>query len=559
MADDLKKRQELVTRWGMLQTERASWIGQWREISRYLLPYNGRFFLQDRDKGLKKFNQIYDNTGTAALRTLGAGLMAGATSPARPWFRLQTPDPAMNAYQPVKIWLDQVSQAMHKVFQTSNTYRTLHQMYEELGAFGTAASIILPDFNAVIHHYPLTCGEYCIAADAKGEIVTLYRQFQMQVSQMVKEFGLTNCSNSVQAMYSNGVLDAWVSVQHSIEPRYDRNPSKKDAKNMAWGSYYFELGGEAGKFLRESGYKRFPAVCPRWAVAGGDIYGNSPGMEALGDVKQLQHEQLRKAQGIDYQTNPPLAVPTSLKNRDVDRLPGGVTFVDATNQNQAVKNLFEVNLDLQYMIADIQDVRQRINATFFKDLFLMISNMTDPRMTATEVAARQEEKMLMMGPVLERLSNELLYPMVNITFDNMVAGGAVPPAPQEMQGMQLNVELVSVLAQAQRAIGTNSIDRFVGQIGMIAQYKPEVLDKFDSDAWADAYSDQLGVDPTLIVANDKVAVIRDARAKAQQAQQQAAVMEQQSKTAKNLGQTPTAAGGNAYDQLNNLTGYATPQ
>lgn len=559
MAVNFSKRQQLTTRWGALKTERSSWITQWAEISRYLLPYNGRYFLEDRDKGRRKFNHIYDNTGTQSLRTLGAGLMAGATSPARPWFRLQTPDPSLNAFQPVKIWLDDVSQGMHKVFQKSNTYRALHQMYEELGAFGTAACVILPDFDDVIHCYPVTAGEYCIATDAKGEVVTLYRQFEMQVSQMVKEFGLSNCSGSVQGLYANGTLDAWIPIQHSIEPRYDRDPSKKDFKNMAWGSYYFEFGGNEDKLLREGGFKRFPGVVPRWAVAGGDIYGNSPAMESLGDVKQLQHEQLRKAQGIDYQTNPPLSVPTNLKNRDIDRLPGGVTFVDVTSQNQGVKNLFEVNLDLQYLLADIQDVRGRIKTTFFADLFLMISNNNDPNMTATEVAARQEEKMLMLGPVLERLSNELLHPLIEITFDNMIASGVVPPPPQEMQGMQLNVELISVLAQAQRAIGTNSADRFVAQLGQIATFKPDVLDKFDSDAWADSYSDMLGVDPTLIVASDKVAMIRDARAKAQQAQQQAEVMQQQSQTAKNLGATPTAGGGNAYDQLNNLTGYSGGQ
>jgi hypothetical protein len=176
-------------------------------------------------------------------------------------------------------------------------------------------------------------------------------------------------------------------------------------------------------------------------------------------------------------------------------------------------------------------------------------------MTATEVAARQEEKMLMLGPVLERLSNELLEPLIDITFDAMIAGNAVPPPPQEMQGVELGVELISVLAQAQRAINTNSTDRFVGNLGTVAQMKPEVLDKFNPDAWVDAYSDQLGVDPSLIVANDQVAMIRNARAKAQAAQQQAAVMEQQSKTAKNLGQTPTGAGNNAFDMLNQVSGY----
>jgi hypothetical protein len=238
-------------------------------------------------------------------------------------------------------------------------------------------------------------------------------------------------------------------------------------------------------------------------------------------------------------------------------MPGGISYYNSVGggQSPAVKNLFEVNLDLQYLLESNNELKQSIRETFFADLFLMISNQEDPRMTATEVAARQEEKMLMLGPVLERLSNELLFPMVNQTFDAMLEGGALPPPPQELQGQELGVELVSVLAQAQRAIGVNSIDRFTNSLGIVAQMKPEVLDKFDPDAYADVYSDALGVDPSIIIASDKVAVIRQERAQAQAAQQKAAALEQASSGIKNLGQTPVQGGGTAYDQLSNLTGY----
>lgn len=556
MADDvMKKRTQILQRWGSLKTERSSWYPHWQELSTYLLPRNGRFFRQDRDKGQRKNNNIYDNTATRAVRTLAAGMMSGATSPARPWFSLGTPDPSLNAYQPVKVWLDDVTQRMLKVFEKSNTYRALHQIYGELGVFGTAASIILPDFDTVIHQYSLTCGEFCIATDWQGDVCTLYREFEKQVSEVVKEFGLDNCSSSVKSMYATGNLDAWIPIIHAIEPRADRDPSKKDSKNMAWSSIYMELGNE-NKFLREGGFKTFPGVAPRWDLAGGDIYGNSPGMEALGDIKQLQHEQLRKAQAIDYQTNPPLSVPTNMKNRDIDRLPGGITFFDPGAGSNAIQSLFKVELELPALLNDIQDVRQRIESTFFKDLFLMLSNIDAGKMTATEVSMRQEEKMLMLGPVLERLNNELLYPLIESTFSHMVQAGAIPPAPDEMHGMELNVEMTSVLAQAQRAQGVNGIDRLVGNIGMVAQMKPEVLDKFDSDAWADAYSDMLGVDPKLIVASDQVAVIRQKRAQAQAAQAQAAAAEQMSNTAKNLGTVQTAGPGNAaQDLMSQFSGY----
>jgi len=552
------RRDQLFTRWGQLKTERASWWAHWQEITNFLLPRNGRFYRQDRDKGWRRHNNIYDNTGTRALRTLGAGMMAGATSPARPWFRLATADPGLNAYQPVKEWLDDVTRRMQTVFQRSNTYRTLHQMYEELGAFGTGVSILLPDQKNVVHHYPVTCGEYCIAQDYQGRVCTLYREFEKTVGEMVKEFGYANCSNTVKNMYDRHNLDQWIPIIHAIEPRADRDIKKRDNKNMPFASYYFEVGGDPGKMLREGGFKQFPCLVPRWAIAGGDIYGNSPGMEALGDIKQLQHEQLRKAQVIDYQTKPPLQVPISMKNRDVETLPGGITFVDG--QAQPIKTAFEVNLNIQHLLMDIQDVRERVRGSFYADLFLMLANAADTRMTATEVAERHEEKLLMLGPVLERLHNELLDPLIDITFTRMVEAGAVPPAPPELQGMDLSVEFVSMLAQAQRAIGTNSIDRFVGNLGAVAQFKPDVLDKFDADQWADMYSDMLGVDPTLIVADKNVAMIRQARNQAMAAKEQAAAMQQQSQTAKNLAQAPTGGGQqNALsDIMNMFSGYNSP-
>lgn len=553
------KRDQLLSRWGALKSERATWWAHWQELTTYILPRNGRYFEQDRNKGQRRHNQIYDSTGTRALRTLGAGMMAGATSPARPWFRLGTNDPDLNQYEPVKIWLADVTQRMQLVFQKSNTYRSLHGMYEELGTFGTAGSIILPDFKTGIHHYPLTMGEYAISQDYRGRVNTLYREFQKTVSEIVREFGYNNCSLTVKNLYDRGSLDTWITIIHAIEPRDDRNRNfaMKDDKNMAYGSYYFEQGADDNKLLRESGFKSFPAVVPRWGLSGGDIYGNSPGMEALGDIKQLQHEQLRKAQGIDYQTKPPLQVPAHLKNRDVDSLPGGVTFVEG--QSQGIKTAFEVNLNLQHLLMDIQDVRQRINGSFYADLFLMLANATDTRMTATEVAERHEEKLLMLGPVLERLHNELLDPLIDITFDRMLEANLIPPAPEELQGKDLNVEFVSMLAQAQRAIGTNSIDRYVNNMGMVAQMKPEVLDKFDSDRWADQYADMLGIDPNLIVGDESVAQLRQARAQAQAQQAQAAAQQQQAATAKTLSQAQTGPDQNALmDVMNQFSGYQSP-
>ena len=554
MTDILKERQQLITRLGMLKTERTSWMSHWQELSEVFLPRSGRYFVQDRNKGQKRHQAILDGTTTKAARVLAAGMMAGMNSPARPWFRLTTPDEDLNKSPAVKEWLAQVTRLMLAIFGKSNTYRSLHSGYEELGVFGTWSSILMDDFKNVIHSYPLTIGEFMLAQNWKGEVDTLYREFQKTVRELVAEFGYASCSSTVQGLYDTGRLDAWVTVVHCIEPRSDRDHTKRDAKNMAWRSVYFELSGQSDKFLRESGFKEFPALAARWGAVGGDIYGNSPGMDALGDARQLQHEQRRKAQGIDKLTNPPLQAPTSLKNRDVEMLPGGITFVDQLNGG--IKSLYDVRIDLSHLLEDIQDVRQRIRDAFFSDLFLMLANSTNTTMTATEVAERHEEKLLILGPTTERMHSEIHSPLVEHTFARIVESGICPPPPPEMQGMDLNVEFVSMLAQAQRAVGTKSIDVFVGNLGAVAQFKPGVLDKFNADEWADRYSDMLGIDPELIVSADGVALIRQQRAQAQQQAQQAALMNQNADTAAKLGGIDTGGKNAATDIMGMFSGYS---
>ena len=506
----------------------------WREISEVLTPRSGRFLATDNNRGDKRHKDIIDNSGTRALRTLSGGMMAGLTSPARPWFRLTTMDPELDESYDVKVWMSHVTSLMQMIFNRSNIYRALHTSYEELGAFGTSAIVLLDDFDHVVHGMPLTIGEYAIATDARGRVDTLYREFRLTVAAMVREFGYANCSGRVKSLYDQHQWDAWITVVNAIEPREERDLRKLDNKNMPYRSVYFEEGAEQGKLLRESGFRNFPGLVGRWAVSGGDIYGTSPGMEALGDLRQLQQEQLRKSQAIDYQSNPPILLPADMKDDASAIVPGGTIFVDSTAQSQIVRSAYDVNLNLQYLLPDIQDIRQRIDEAFYKDIFLMLTEQRIDRMTATEVAERHEEKMLMLGPVLDRLNSELLDPLISLVFDRMVQADLIPPVPDEMNGKELNVDFISILAQSQKAITTNGVDRFISNLGVVAQMKPEALDKFDADYWVDAYADSLGIDPRYIVSGKQVAVIREQRAEQQQAQQQLVAAQQLASTAKDL-------------------------
>jgi len=560
-ANGLTPKQRYMKRWSMLRAERATWLPDYRDLVDYVAPLSGRFFYTDANKGNKVQRQkkVYDTTAKRSLTVLSAGLMAGMTSPARPWFRLALSDRVLMERHDVKTWLQDTTDQMREVFSRSNTYRALHQMYYELGAFGTAASVVMPDFDNVIHLYPLTIGEYCLATNEKGIVNTLYREFNMTVGQMVSQFGKDNCSMQVQQQYDRGNLDQWVPVHHVIEPRLGRDITKLDNRNMKFKSVYYELGGQVdpNKLLSESGYKRFRALAARWNVTGNDVYGTGPGHDALPDIRQLQFEQLRKGQAIDYQVQPPLAVPAQLREAGVNRLPGGVQFVDSVGPENTIRSMFEVNLNLQHLMESIYDVRSRIKSNFYEDLFLMLANDTRSGITATEVAERHEEKLLMLGPVLERLHNELLDPLIDSTFEALSEAGALPPIPDALRGMDINVEYVSVLAQAQRAVGLASYDRAIATVGAIAgaTQDPTVWDKLDTDQIIDEYTDALGLPPRTVRSDEQVAAMRAERAKKQQAAESLAAAQSMADTAATASQVDPAR---IQDVMGMFSGYGSP-
>ncbi|WP_299546964.1 portal protein, partial [uncultured Tateyamaria sp.] len=270
----------------------------------------------------------------------------------------------------------------------------------------------------------------------------------------------------------------------------------------------------------------------RWQADALDDYGTDcPGMTALAGCRQLQHQQIKKAQAIDKMVNPHLQVPADLTRNTRAFLPGGTTPYNQTTAHGGIRPIHDVNFRLDYMLQDIGEVQGRINESFFVDLFLMISQQDDIR-TATEITLRNEEKLLALGPTLQRVQTELLDPMIDRVFSLMERAGAIPPAPEEMNGQQLEVKYVSMLAQAQQTVGASSIERYVQMAGAIAAVQPNVLHKVNYDGVMDEYGDILGVPKSLINSEEDVAATRQAEAEQAQQAQQAELAASAAQTAK---------------------------
>ena len=550
MTDYAELMQQLNRRKAALENERDSYLPHWQELSDFILPRRGRNLINSRDdayKGGKRNQRIIDSTGTIAARVCSSGLMSGITSPARPWFRLSVADPVLANSTTVKTWMDEVRKRMLRVMAKSNFYNSFATLYEELSVFGTAVNVILEDAEDVIRCYPLTVGEYTLANDYRLAVDTLYREFKMTVAGMVGQFGLENCSENIQTKYKNGQLDQEYDVCHAIEPNDKRVMGYLDNQNMPYRAVYWEKSCSKGEPLSVSGFRDKPFQAARWHVTGSDVYGRSPGMDALPFVRQLQFEQKQKAQGIAKQVNPPMTATAVMKNQQMSVVAGGITFTPP-NAPDAFKPAYEVNVQLGELRADIEDIRQQVNSAFFADLFLMISQLDDVR-SATEIIERKQEKLLMLGPVLERLHDELLDPAIDRVFSIMLDNNLLPEPPQELRGQDLDIEYISTLAQAQKAAETGSIERLSGFVGGIAGVKPDVLDKIDFDAAVDEYGEGIGVSAKVIRGEDQVAQIRAARAQQQQQMQTAEMAGQLAAGAKTLSETQVGAGRNALESV----------
>jgi hypothetical protein len=509
-----------------LKSERSTFIPLYRELSDYHLAHRGRFLTSDRNKGHKRNTNQINNTSRLAARTLASGMMAGITSPARPWFRLSAGDAMLDDVDSVKQWLHSVQNIMYKVFSQSNTYNSLHTLYSELGVFGTAAMGIYEDFENVIWCKPYTVGSYCLGLNGRDEVDTFYREYELTVGQCVKQYGLDNCSQSIQQQWNTGNTESWVRVVHVVEPNDDRDNCSPMARDKSFRSVYYESGRGAkdvkDTYLLKSGFDEFPILAPRWDVTGEDVYATDcPGITALGDTKSLQLGERRFYQAMDKVVKPPLQGPSSMKSKIQNGALGPDDIVWHDGTGEGLRSIYDFKPDLNAIRQSNQETQERIRRAFYEDLFLMLANTDRRQITAREVAEKHEEKLLMLGPVLERLHSELLDPLIDRTFSILQRNGVLPPPPPELQDKELNVEYVSVLAQAQRLVSTGGIDQIVAFAGNLAPLWPEARHKVNVAQAIDDYAEALGVNPAIIRSDDDVMAAQQAE-QAQVAQAQAA-------------------------------------
>ena len=521
-----------------LKNERSSWEPDWKEVSQFVDPYGTRFVGEKVNQGGRKDQKILNNTATLALRNLRSGLMGGLTNPAQPWFSLSLSSVKESRSNRVKTWLESCADVLKVVFAQSNVYGALHTAYGQLGAYGVAAILVDEEDDPEkppirLTNFPI--GQFYLATNAQGRVDCCYREFSMTVRQLVERFGIDAVRDSTRKLYEKRNLDKWIEVVHVIEPRTDRNPESKNSKDMPFASIYLEKGSQEGQVLQESGYREFPVLCPRWDSLGEDVYGRAPAMVSIGDIKALQAMELRKAEAEAKLVNPPMVLVGEIIGQRVGLSPGYVNRVPTSGGDAGFKPVYEINPRLNELMADITQVEQRIKRAFFEDLFLMVSQLDNVR-SATEIVERKAEKLLMLGPVIQSLEQELLDPLIKRAFRILYErGDYFEESPvEDVSDDSLNVAYESPLAASQKAQSVGHIEAFMNLAGPIVAQSQDAALRVDFEEIIKEIAYKTGVTAKAIRDDDKVASLKQQMAQAQQAEVQGEQMMQAAQGAKLL-------------------------
>ena len=510
----------LLKRFDRLSTQRNNWETHWQEVADYMMPRKADV-TKLRSRGDKRTELIFDSSPLQAVELLAASLHGMLTNPSTPWFSLRFKSEEVAEEDEAKEWLESATDIMYTAFNRSNFQQEIFELYHDLITFGTAAMFIEEDDEDLLKFSTRHINEIYIAENDKGRIDTVFRKFKLSARAIIQKF--QNVTPEIKTVANKDPYEE-MDIIHAIYPRADFNPSKQDKKNMPFESVYMTAKGEE---LSVSGFREFPFVVPRYLKASHEIYGRSPAMTALPDVKMLNEMSKTTIKSAQKQVDPPLLVPDDGFILPVRTVPGGLNFYRAGTRDRIEPLNIGANTPLGLNMEEQR--RNSIRNAFYVNQLMM---QQGPQMTATEVIQRNEEKMRLLGPVLGRLQSELLKPLIDRAFNILLRKNQFKPAPDFLSGQDIEIEYVSPLAKAQKSTELQSIMRAIEIMGSLANVAP-VFDHVNMDNLVRHLADIVGVPQKILKPKSQLNAERQQK---QQQQEQMAQMQQLQQVAQAGGQ-----------------------
>lgn len=571
-AQERPLRQRVLEMYNQLRSERAGFLDQWQENSRFVNPRRYRFEKERNNQGGRRNRFIVDGRGTRACRTAVAGMGVGVTPSSRPWFMYSHPNREIRELPDVRTWLHGTAEEARNILRRTNFYQVMPSFYMDMLTFSNACLLVDDDKEDLLRFTCVPVGSWCISNNHRMQARTFMREFRLTVRQVIEKFckklpdgqyDLSNVSLPVAELFRAGSSETQVDITHLVIPNDNFDKNKLGHRGKKYLSIYYEVtvltdtaygdyGASSGgqEHLRISGYDMFPVLVGRWGLTSGDSYGTwGPTDIAIGDIRELQFFARQQAEASVRQISPAL-VGGSRLNKKKGRLPGPleVLWLNDPKAADSLRRIYDFNFDIQHTTELRQDIRNSIDESYYVDMFRRFTATNRQYMTAKQVTEESQEKMVELGPVLEIFNEDVLNPLNNLLFQKAYKKGLLPEAPEELEGDDISVEYVSILHQAQKLLDASAIERYVGFIGGVAGIAPAVLDKLNEYEVADQYAEITSAPPGIVRSDEEATARAEQRAEAEARQARLDDAQQESEAIKNIGGAQVG-GGSALDAL----------
>lgn len=533
---------ELIRLQEQMASRRGIWEGHWREIAERVRPTQN-IFQQQRPDGDKRNEKIFDATAPLALPKFAAAVISFTMPATQRYQTLSTIDPDLAQNTNVKRYLEQVADLIFKVRYSphSNFQSQTGEVVLDIGAFGTGILFIDDVLGKGIRYKSLSLAECYVSEDEHGTINRLHRKFQLTAEQAAHKFGTDKLSEGLKrALEKDPLAKFW--FLHCVGPNEDYDGRRHDHRGMAFSSCYIEF--EQRTTVEEGGFRRFPFAVPRFETSPREVYGRSPAMAVLPDIKMLNEMSKTVLRAGQMVVAPPIMLTedASLQAFNVRSNALNYGYVDQNGRPMAIpfqtQGRVDIGLDM------MNQRREAINDAFYVTLFRIL--VEEPQITATEAMLRAQEKGQLLAPTMGRIQGEMLGPITEREIDILAASGALPPMPQELidAGGEVRIEYQGPLNQAQRAsVGIGIMNTMQG-VAPLAQIDPSVMSLFDIEGMARELAEINMVPERLMRSDEEVTAMKEQQAQAAQAQQLLAAAPVAASTMKDLAQAQAMSGSN---------------
>jgi hypothetical protein len=518
----------------------------WEEIAERAAPRKAEFKRRHTTqvtKGKQRTEKIFDATPTLALDRFASAFHSLVTPRNQEWHKLKVVDEELREDMEVQRYLDEVNRRLFAARYAANFDNQVHECYFDAGAFGNMGLYVSERPGRGLFYRNVPVDQLFFMENEFGVVDMVHRYWWMTARQAMQKWG-DKCPPNIRTAAENKP-DQEFPFLHCVKPRTDVDVRRTDYRGMDFASYFIAV--DSRTIMEEGGFRTFPYCVGRYTVTPGEVYGRSPLMTVLPDVKMLNEMNRTTIQAAQLAVLPPL-----LAHRDgildaIRLTPAAINYGGVDEQGRQMIQPMQFGENLPISLEMMEQKRQVVNDALWNTLFQIL--VDNPSMTATEAMLRAQEKGALLAPTASRTESEFLNPMITRELQILEDAGQLPPKPEKlMQAGYLEVEYTSPLERARRAEEGVAILRSVEQLAPLAQtLGPQAYKRINVDEAAKVIFDVNGVPAKVLYSDEEMAAIDSEMAAQAQMEQVLQAAPVAASAAKDLAQASALAQGMPND------------